>query len=130
ADEFFAVFKHPPAAVEAAVAIQRAVRDYDWPAGGAVRLRVGVHSGRPTLTEGGYVGLAVHATARVSAAAHGGQILVTDAAARAIGQSLAKTLRFVELGTFHLRGLPEQETLYQVSVGDLPARFPPPVTLD
>ena len=51
ADEFFAVFKHPPAAVEAAVAIQRAVRDYDWPAGGAVRLRVGVHSGRPTLTE-------------------------------------------------------------------------------
>ena len=73
ADEFFAVFKHPPAAVEAAVAIQRAVRDHDWPVGGAVRLRAGVHSGRPTQTEGGYVGLAVHTTARVSAAAHGGR---------------------------------------------------------
>jgi class 3 adenylate cyclase len=130
ADEFFAVFKHPPAAVEAAVAIQRAVRDYDWPVGGAVRLRVGVHSGRPTLTEGGYVGLAVHTTARVSAAAHGGQILVTGAATRAVGDALTEALRFVELGTFRLRGLPDQETLYQVSVSDLPARFPPPVTLD
>ncbi len=107
ADEFFAVFKHPPAAVEAAVAIQRAVRDHDWPAGSAVRLRAGVHSGRPTLTEGGYVGLSVHTTARVSAAAHGGQILLSGAAARAVGESLAEALSFVELGTFRLRGLPE-----------------------
>ena len=59
-----------------------------------------------------------------------GRSSLTGAAARAIGQSLAKALRFVELGTFRLRGLPEQETLYQVSVSDLPARFPPPVTLD
>jgi len=112
------------------VAIQRAVRDHDWPQGGAVRLRAGVHSGRPTQTEGGYVGLAVHTTARVSAAAHGGQILLSGAAARAVGESLIETLSFVELGTFRLRGLPEHETLYQVTVGDLPARFPPPVTAD
>ncbi len=128
ADEFFAVFKHPPAAVEAAVAIQRAVRDHAWPAGSAVRLRAGVHSGRPTLTEGGYVGLAVHATARVSAAAHGGQILLSGAAARAMGESLAEGVGFLELGTFRLRGLPEAETLFQLTVVDLPARFPPPVT--
>jgi class 3 adenylate cyclase len=130
ADEFFAVFKHPPAAVEAAVAIQRAVRDRDWPADGVVRLRAGVHSGRPTLTEGGYVGLAVHTTARVSAAAHGGQILLSDAAVRAVGGVFGGALSFVELGTFRLRGLPEHETLYQVTVGDLPARFPPPATDD
>jgi class 3 adenylate cyclase len=128
ADEFFAVFKHPPAAVEAAVAIQRAVRDHDWPAGSEVRLRAGVHSGRPTQTEGGYVGLSVHTTARVSAAAHGGQILLSGAAARAVGESVAEALTFVELGTFRLRGLPEHETLYQVTASDLPARFPPPVT--
>ena len=128
ADEFFAVFKHPPAAVEAAVAIQRAVRDHAWPAGSRVLLRAGVHSGRPTLTEGGYVGLAVHTTARVSAAAHGGQILLTGAAARAIGEALAGLASFAELGTFRLRGLPEPETLYQVTVSDLSARFPPPVT--
>jgi class 3 adenylate cyclase len=128
ADEFFAVFKHPPAAVEAAVAIQRAVRDHDWPAGNPVRLRAGVHSGRPTLTEGGYVGLAVHTTARVSAAAHGGQILLTGAAARAIGEALAEMLRFKELGSFRLRGLPDEETLFQVFASDLPTRFPAPVT--
>ena len=124
ADEFFAVFKHAPAAVEAAVAIQRAVRDHDWPADGAVMLRAGVHSGRPTLTEGGYVGLAVHTTARVSAAAHGGQILLTGAATRAIGEALVEALSFVELGTFRLRGLPEHETLYQVTVSDLPGAVP------
>jgi len=128
ADEFFAVFKHPPAAVEAAVAIQRAIRDHDWPSGSEVRLRAGVHSGRPTLTEGGYVGLAVHTTARVSAAAHGGQILLTGAAARAVGEALEEALRFVELGTYRLRGLPDDETLYQVLVSDLPSQFPPPVT--
>ncbi|HEX6473627.1 MAG TPA: adenylate/guanylate cyclase domain-containing protein [Candidatus Limnocylindria bacterium] len=128
ADEFFAVFKHPPAAIEAAVAIQRAVRDHDWPAGNPVRLRAGVHSGRPTLTDFGYVGLAVHATARVSAAAHGGQILLSGAAARAIGEPVAEGHRFVELGTFRLRGLPDEETLFQVTVIDLPSRFPPPVT--
>jgi class 3 adenylate cyclase len=127
ADEFFAVFKQPRAALEAAVAIQRAVRDHAWPAGAAVLLRAGVHSGRPTLTEGGYVGLAVHATARVSAAAHGGQILVSRAATRAVGDELAAELRLVELGTYRLRGLPEAETLYQLSVADLPVRFRPPV---
>jgi class 3 adenylate cyclase len=130
ADEFFAVFKHPAAAVEAAVAIQRAVRDHAWPAGSTVLLRAGVHSGRPTLTDGGYVGLAVHATARVSAAAHGGQILLSGAAARAVGESLAATLSFRELGSYRLRGLSEPETLHQVAVDDLPDRFPPPVTLD
>jgi class 3 adenylate cyclase len=128
ADESFAVFKHPPAAVEAAIAIQRAVRDHDWPAQNAVRLRAGVHSGRPTLTEGGYVGLAVHTTARVSAAAHGGQILLSGAATRAVGEAVAEGLRFVELGTFRLRGLPDDETLFQLTVADLPASFPPPVT--
>ena len=130
ADEFFAVFKHPTAAIEAAVAIQRAVRDHDWPSGNPVRLRAGVHSGRPTLTEGGYVGLAVHTTARVSAAAHGGQILLSGAATRAVGEALAEGLGLLELGTFRLRGLPDDETLFQLVVVDLPARFPPPVTGD
>jgi class 3 adenylate cyclase len=127
ADEFFAVFKQPHAALDAAIAVQRAVRDHHWPDGAVVRLRAGVHSGRPTVTEGGYVGLAVHATARVSAAAHGGQTLISRAAMRAVGAALAADLRLVELGTFRLRGLPDPETLYQLTVADLPARFPQPV---
>jgi class 3 adenylate cyclase len=71
ADEFFAVFDRPAAAVEAAVSIQRALGDRTWPEDLEVRLRIGIHSGHPTLTDVGYIGLAVHTTARVCAAAHG-----------------------------------------------------------
>ncbi|MGH3082574.1 MAG: DUF6582 domain-containing protein [Gaiellaceae bacterium] len=79
-DEVLAVFREPAAALKAALAIQHATQESSWPgAGDDVRLRIGLHSGRPTLTETGYVGLAVHTTARVCFAAHGGQILMTAA---------------------------------------------------
>jgi len=71
------------------------------------------------------VGLAVHATARVNAAAHGGQIVVTRAALRAMQDELPSDVTTTELGTHRLRGLPEPETLYQLSAPDLPRRFPP-----
>ena len=125
-DEFFAAFKHAPAAVMAAIAIQRAFRDRTWPAGARVRLRVGLHSGRPTLTDGGYVGIAVHALARICAVAHGGQIVLSRAALRALADEVVEGAITVELGTFRLRGLPEAETIYQLTVVDLPAAFPPP----
>jgi class 3 adenylate cyclase len=127
ADEFFAVFKRAASAVEAALAIQRAFRDHAWPSGEPVMVRTGIHSGRPTLTDSGYVGLAVHATARVSSAAHGGQILVTRAVVRTVGEEIPANVSFVDLGTHRLRGLPEPETLFQLTVADLPDRFPPPV---
>src|ERR1700737_1827508 len=65
ADEAFAVFKRPSGALAAALAIQRRVGSRSWPAGAKVRLRIGIHTGRPTLTDGGYVGLAVHTAARI-----------------------------------------------------------------
>jgi class 3 adenylate cyclase len=77
-DEVLAVFREPAEALKAALAIQRGVGEHSWPAAD-VRLRVGLHSGRPTLTETGYVGLALHATARICFAAHGGQILISSA---------------------------------------------------
>jgi class 3 adenylate cyclase len=125
-DEVFAVFKRAPSAVAAAIAIQRAFRDHAWPADEPVLVRVGIHSGRPTLTDSGYVGVAVHATARVSAAAHGGQILVSTAVIRAMGEELPTDVTFVDTGSHRLRGLPEPETLFQLTVADLPDRFPPP----
>ena len=76
-DDVFAVFEHAPAALEAALAIQRAMRDGAWPDGSAVRLRIGLHRGRPSLTETGYVGLSVHTAARICFAAHGGQIVLS-----------------------------------------------------
>jgi class 3 adenylate cyclase len=125
ADEFFAVFKHAPAGLAAALGIQRGLRDRAWPEGAQVRVRIGLHSGRPTLTNAGYVGLAVHAVARISSAGHGGQIILSHAALRSMDGPRPSEINFVDLGSHRLRGLPEVETLFQVSVPDLRAEFPP-----
>src|SRR4249919_576295 len=63
ADELFAVFKRPAGALDAALAMQRSVGSRAWPDRARVRVRIGIHTGRPTLTDSGYVGLAVHAAA-------------------------------------------------------------------
>ncbi len=121
ADELFAVFKQAPAALDAAIAIQRTLLTRAWPDGARVRIRLGLHTGRPTLTETGYVGLAVHVAARVCAAAHGGQIVVSRAAHEAIGAAPPSGVSFRNLGLQKLRGLPEPERLYKVEVAELPA---------
>jgi class 3 adenylate cyclase len=126
ADEFFGVFERAAAAVEAAVAFQRALGTRAWPEGLEVRVRVGIHSGRPTLTNVGYIGLAVHTTARVCAAAHGGQIVVSAASRAAIGTSAPTGIRFRNLGRHRLPGLPEAETLFQVQAPGLRVTFPRP----
>jgi class 3 adenylate cyclase len=128
ADEFFAVFERPGAAVETAVAIQRALGSHAWPDGLEVRVRVGIHSGRPTLTDAGYIGLAVHTTARLCSAAHGGQIVASAATRAAIGGSAPAGARFRSLGRHRLHGLPEPEMLFQVQAQGLRAAFPPPLT--
>jgi class 3 adenylate cyclase len=126
ADEFFAVFDRPPAAVEAAVALQRELGTRAWPDGLDVRLRVGIHSGRPTLTDAGYIGMAVHTTARVCAAAHGGQIVVSAATRAAAGESAPAGVRFRSLGRHRLPGLAEAEALFQVQAPGLRVGFPRP----
>ena len=128
ADEFFAVFERAGTAVEAAVAVQRDLATREWTDGLEVRLRIGLNSGYPTLTEAGYIGLAVHMTARVCAAAHGGQIIVSAATRTAIGTSPLAGLRFRGLGRHRLAGLPDPEMLFQVQASGLRARFPPPRT--
>lgn len=125
ADEFFAVFDRAPAALEAALAIERTVHGRAWPGGVDVRLRTGIHSGRPTLTDTGYVGLAVHTVARICSAAHGGQILLSAAARDAVGRLRPTGIRFRGLGSHRLRGLREPQALFQVAGPDLASRFPP-----
>ena len=130
ADEFFAVFERAGAAIEAAVAIQRALdrrAAREARADGAdVRVRIGMHSGRPTLTDVGYIGLAVHLTARVCAAGHGGQILVSAATRAAVAASPPTGVRFRSVGRHRLAGLPQPEMLFQVLAHELGVRFPPP----
>jgi class 3 adenylate cyclase len=124
-DEFFAAFAEAPAALAAAVAIQRALADEPWPGKAAVRARMALHSGRPTLTETGYVGLAVHAAARFCYSAHGGQIVLSSAAHGGVVDGLGDEVRLRSLGSFRFQGLREPEELYQVETDGLPLEFPP-----
>ena len=128
ADEFFAVFERPAPAIEAAVAIQRTLGTRAWPDDQEVRVRVGIHSGRPTLTDTGYIGLAVHTTARLCSAAHGGQIVVSTATRAAVGTSPPAGIRFRSLGRHRLPGLPDAEMLFQVQAPGLRVSFPRPRT--
>ena len=126
ADELFAVFKQSHSALDAAMAIQRQVLARAWLEHARVRVRIGLHTGRPTLTDTGYVGLAVNVAARICYAAHGGQIVLSQAARDSV-QGSAPVL-FRELGSFTLRGLPGPEALFQAMVEGLPNEFPRPRT--
>ena len=126
ADELFAVFKQAPSALAAAVDIQRTLLARSWVNEARVRIRLGLHTGRPTLTDTGYVGLAVHMAARVCAAAHGGQIVMSHFAREAMDAHQTAGVSFRDLGLHELRGLPEPERLFQVEAAGLPTDFPPP----
>jgi class 3 adenylate cyclase len=124
-DDVFAVFESPPAALEAALAIQRAMRDHKWPGGRDVRLRIGLHRGRPALDDTGYVGISVHAAARICFAAHGGQVVLSSAVRSAVLDSLPGGTTLKGLGEWKFRGLPEAIAVFQVEAPDLDSEFPP-----
>jgi class 3 adenylate cyclase len=128
ADELFAVFKQMLAAFDAALGIQRTVLARTWPDNLRVRVRIGLHTGRPTLTDSGYVGIAVNTAARICYAAHGGQIVLSRAARDAIRGSEPAGTGFRDLGMHQLQGLPGREALFQAEVAGLPAEFPAPRT--
>ncbi len=123
-DEYFAAFKRPAHALGAAIGIQRAFGERDWPKNATVGVRIGIHTGRTTLAETGYVGIAVHTTSRVCAAGHGGQILVSAAAYKGMDVAVGDGIAFRMLGRYVLAGLPDPELMYQVTAADLRARFP------
>ncbi len=119
ADEFFAVFADPRSAVAAALAAQRALVAGRWPDGPAVRIRMGLHTGiaSPDGVDD-FLGLDVHRAARIAAAGHGGQVLVSERTA-----ALADA-RVRDLGDFQLDGLPQPERIFQLLDDDLPSEFP------
>src|SRR5215469_13428419 len=80
-DGFFAVFSSPRACLAAALDMQQALGAHAWPGGEQVRVRMGMHAGEAEQTTTGLVGLDVHRAARIAAAAHGGQVLVSQTAA-------------------------------------------------
>src|SRR6266849_9786428 len=128
ADEMFAVFPRAEAALTAALAMQRRMLARAWPDESEVRVRVGLHSGSPTLTDSGYVGMVVNTAARVCFAGRGGQIVLSTEARDAMQASLPTGIAFKDLGLHRLYGLPAPVALYQVLVDDLPSDFAPPRT--
>jgi class 3 adenylate cyclase len=125
-DDTFAVFDRAKKALDASLDIQRAMRDGGWPGGvDDVRLRIGLHRGRPALTDTGYVGISVHAAARICFAAHGGQIVISGAVRSAVLEDLADEVGVRDLGAWRFRGLPEPVTIYQVEADGLLDDFPP-----
>jgi class 3 adenylate cyclase len=125
-DELFAAFAQAASALGATVAIQRGVGGHAWADGIDLRVRIGIHTGRPTLAATGYIGLAVHTVARVCTSAHGGQIVMSAATRDALGGSLPDGMALESLGTWRLNGLRESLELLQVRAEDLRADFPPP----
>jgi len=123
ADELFAVFETAAAALQAALEIQRALRRHDWPDGRDVRVRIGLHTGRPTRTATGYQGITVNAAARICHCGHGGQILLSRATLDALADASPVELR--HLGAYRLRGIPHEHDIYQAVAADLIDGFPP-----
>jgi class 3 adenylate cyclase len=124
ADEFFAAFREPARALDAAIAIQRSLRKHEWPGGPEVCVRIGIHTGRTTLGESGYVGIAVHTAARLCSAGHGGQILLSATTHELLSVDQPDGVTFRSLGRYMLAGLTDPEALFQVHAADLRARFP------
>jgi predicted ATPase/class 3 adenylate cyclase len=129
-DAFFVVFTSPAAAVQAAVAAQRGLAAHDWPPGSPVRVRMGLHTGQGALGGDDYVGIDVHRAARVADAAHGGQVLVSDATRGLVRNALGAGVSLRDLGAHRLRGIADPERLHQLVVDGLADQFPPPRTLD
>jgi predicted ATPase/class 3 adenylate cyclase len=129
-DSLFAVFPGAVAAVEAAGACQLALAAEAWPEGVMLRVRMGLHTGEARVRGTDRTDHApINRCARVKAAAHGGQVLVTTTTRNLVGGRLGGGFGLKRLGEFRLRDLAEPELIYQLTHPDLPAEFPPLVTL-
>jgi predicted ATPase len=124
-DGVHAVFASARDALRAAADAQRAIATEQWERTGALRIRVGVHTGEAEPRDGDYYGPAVNRAARLMAAAHGGQILVSLATEELARDSLDDDVRFVDLGEHRLRDLSRPERVFQMVAPGLPDDFPP-----
>jgi class 3 adenylate cyclase/CheY-like chemotaxis protein len=119
-DEFLLAFRQPTDAVEAAVAIQRSHDSHAWPGERPVRVRIGIHTGEPAIEDDDYVGIDVHWVARLCAAGHGGQVLLSQATVESLPGVEVK-----DLGEHDLRGLDARERIFQLIGATLDDDFPP-----
>lgn len=128
-DSFFVVFPTAEGAVQAAVQAQRALERHAWPGDERVRVRMGIHTGTPQVHDDDYVGMDVHRAARIAASAHGGQAVLSAVAAELARDGLPQGVGLKDLGSHHLKDIPEPERLFQLTVEGLQNDFPALKTL-
>jgi predicted ATPase/class 3 adenylate cyclase len=121
-DGLFAAFPEAGEAITSAIDAQRRFGEIDWPGNAEVKVRMGIHTGAPTLIGDDYTGIDVHRTARIMAAAWGGQVLISEAT-RSLITDLDAGCR--ELGLFAMKGLTRSERLYQLEANGIESDFPP-----
>jgi predicted ATPase/class 3 adenylate cyclase len=134
-DSFFLAFRSARQAVAAAADAERAFIRQPWAHGATVKVRIGMHTGenaRPGTTEDAadYVGYDVHRAARVSSAAHGGQVLISSSTRTLLGDQLPPGVTLRDLGEHRLKDMSQPDRLYQVVIDGVPDAFPALRTLE
>ena len=129
-DSFFVAFARAVDAVNAAVNAQRALAAHAWPDDLAVRVRMGLHTGEPTVAGERYVGIDVHRAARIGAAGHGGQVLLSQTTRDLVETELPEAVTLRDLGEHRLKDLRRPKRIFQLVIAGLPADFPPLKALD
>lgn len=129
-DGLMAVFERPVDAVLAGIQAQQRLQDQTWGETGPLRIRIGMHVGEAQRRGGDYFGPAVNRAARIMAAGHGGQILLSSVVAEAIDALLPPDVQLRDLGQHRLKDLAEPLRLYQIVAPGIPDAFPPLATLD
>jgi YVTN family beta-propeller protein len=131
-DSFFAAFRRAQDAVLAAAEAQRALAAHEWPEGGELRVRMGIHTGQVSVSANRYLGVAVHRAARICAAGHGGQVLVSQTTKGLLDDEEVELpgVEFRDLGEQRLKDLDRPIRLFQLVGDGLPEEFPALTTLD
>jgi class 3 adenylate cyclase len=124
-DAFFVAFARARDAVTAAAHGQRALAGHAWPDGARVSVRMGIHTGEPSVGEEGYLGLDVIRAARICSAGHGGQVLLSEATRALVAWDELEGVTVIDLGEHTLRNIRAPERVYQLVIAGLQTDFRP-----
>jgi peptide/nickel transport system substrate-binding protein len=123
-DSFFVAFRRAKDAVSTAVEAQRRLTAHAWPDDTSLRVRMGIHTGEPAVGGERYVGMGVHRAARICAAGHGGQVLVSQTTRELLRDDPIPEITLRDLGEHQLKDMDEPERIYQVTAPGLVDDFP------
>jgi predicted ATPase/class 3 adenylate cyclase len=123
-DSFFAVFGRASDAIRAAVEVQRQLATQQRPDESAVAVRMGIHTGDVGMVGGEYVGIDIHRAARIAAAAHGGQVLLSATTHAVVEHALPEGVTTLDLGEHRLKDFDQPEHVFQLVIDELRVKFP------